>query len=227
MDGAETGGSPILDYRVLSNSGSGTIYTTLESNILASPYTATSLSVGVTYSFKVQARNEFGYSLDSLVVEILAAEVPSKPLAPVTSFNRETITVDWVAPSSQGSPILYYTVLFRESDLTTYSLELITCDGSTADRLSSTQCDVSTAVLNSAPYSLEFGSDVYVKVIATNLYGDSEESEAGHGTLMITYPDAPTNFVEDLSLRSASTIGFTWDEGSHNGGSSVTNYVLS
>lgn len=44
---------------------------------------------------------------------------------------------------------------------------------------------------------------------------------------MITYPDAPINFQEDLSQRTESTIGLQWTEDSSNGGTVVTNFIVS
>ena len=66
---------------------------TLESNILSTSYTATSLVAGTTYQFRIQARNIHGYSLNSEVVSILAAQIPDTPTAPVTIFNRESVRV--------------------------------------------------------------------------------------------------------------------------------------
>lgn len=75
-DGANNGGSEILDYRVSSAESAGT-YTTLASNIVDRSYTAQGLQAGTTYKFKVQSRNVYGYSDFSAEVFILAAEVPS------------------------------------------------------------------------------------------------------------------------------------------------------
>lgn len=52
-DGANNGGSAVIDYRVLSNGGAGITFTTLETNILAREYTATSLTTGTTYTFQI------------------------------------------------------------------------------------------------------------------------------------------------------------------------------
>lgn len=41
-DGDSDGGSTVIDYRVLTNGGSGNTFTALESNVLTSTYTATS-----------------------------------------------------------------------------------------------------------------------------------------------------------------------------------------
>ena len=42
--------------------------------------TTVTLTAGTTYKFKVTARNEVGSSLDSEVVEILAAKLPDAPI---------------------------------------------------------------------------------------------------------------------------------------------------
>jgi hypothetical protein len=49
----------------------------LESNILGTYFTATSLTMGTAYRFKVSARNSVGYSLLSEEVSILAAQEPN------------------------------------------------------------------------------------------------------------------------------------------------------
>jgi hypothetical protein len=74
----------VIDYRVSFNGGSGSVYTTIESNIVTLPYLAVSLTPGTTYSFQVQSRNAFGYSPFSESVEILAAQPPDRPEAPTT-----------------------------------------------------------------------------------------------------------------------------------------------
>ena len=83
-DGSNNGGTPVIDYRVSFNGGSGSVYTTIESNIVTLPYIAVSLTPGTTYSFIVQSRNAFGYSPFSASVEILAAQPPDRPTAPST-----------------------------------------------------------------------------------------------------------------------------------------------
>lgn len=63
------------------------------------------------------------------------------------------------------------------------------------------------SVLRQDPYLLEWGDSVVAKVIATNARGDSAESLEGNGATLMTNPDTPINFAEDMSLRTASTIG--------------------
>lgn len=57
------------------------MWVVLESNIATTSYTATNLTPGNTYSFKVTARNVVGYGAQSSAVTILAAKKPDAPVA--------------------------------------------------------------------------------------------------------------------------------------------------
>jgi hypothetical protein len=68
------GGSPILDYEVWSLAQPATEYAVLQAGVETLTYTASGLSQGVTYAFKLLARNAYGNSLAfSNEVVILAA----------------------------------------------------------------------------------------------------------------------------------------------------------
>lgn len=54
-------------------------YVVLKSGVLTQSYTATGLTPGVTYSFKVQARNTFGLSVESSQIELVCAFIPAIP----------------------------------------------------------------------------------------------------------------------------------------------------
>lgn len=64
--------------------------------------------MGVTYRFKVAARNWYGYSSLSDPVSILAAEEPQKPAAPTTTLVGPNVVINWSEPLDGGSEILYY-----------------------------------------------------------------------------------------------------------------------
>ena len=64
---------------------SGTYSSTIQ-GILDTSYTVTGLSTGVTYKFKVLARNSYDVSIYSYEVVELAAQIPNKPLAPLTTI---------------------------------------------------------------------------------------------------------------------------------------------
>lgn len=63
--------------------------------------------------------------------------------------------------------------------------------------------------------------------MATNIKGDSVESNKGNVAEIISKPDAPINFVEKGSLRTATTLGLMWDAGLSDGGSVVLDYRIS
>lgn len=151
----------------------------------------------------------------------MAAQMPDKPLAPVTFFLGDQVKVKWVKPDEKGSAILGYKVYFLESDGIKYSLELHDCDGGESTIRNAQECTVEVLTLMATPYKLEWGDSVYTKLIAYNKYGDSELSEAGNGAIIITFPDAPVDLVETVASRTASSITFTWSDGLKDGGSSI------
>ncbi len=80
--------------------------------------------------------------------------------------------------------------------MTTYSTDLVNCDMFASI---ATTCTIPVTVLRSSPYSLEWGSSVYAKVVAKNIYGSSIESNAGNGAIITTTPDAPFGLIENTS----------------------------
>jgi hypothetical protein len=135
-NGADDGGSPIIDYRILYSIGSGD-YTVLRYGINSNSFVATGLNTGTTYKFKVQARNAQGYSDFSIDQEIQTADKPEKPAPPLTSFNPDAITVQWTEPTTNGAVISSYAILIRSNDQVTFYEELINCDGRISSIISS------------------------------------------------------------------------------------------
>jgi len=80
-------------------------------------YTASGLTAGVTYTFKVKARNAVNVGPDSSEISILAAKVPTQPLSLV---NNSTVTaagvigITWQPPSSNGGiAVLDYEIWWK------------------------------------------------------------------------------------------------------------------
>lgn len=86
--GVANGGTPVLDYSITYDQALST-FTPLASGIASTSFTATGLSAGLTYKFKIQARNAYGLSGYSQVVSILCATVPSLPAAPTTANSAD------------------------------------------------------------------------------------------------------------------------------------------
>lgn len=100
-------------------------------------------------------------------------------------------------------------------------MELNDCDGTLSTIVSAKKCTVQVSTMKNAPFSLAWGASIEAKVVAINAYGRSLDSAVGNGAVIITYADKPTNLTETVSLRSATTISFTWVAPLFIGGSTV------
>ena len=74
-DGASDGGSRIIDYRVNFDQALGS-YVIRAAGITSKSFTANGLTAGLTYKFKVEARNSFDYSEMSQEIAIICATIP-------------------------------------------------------------------------------------------------------------------------------------------------------
>lgn len=125
---SSNGGSPIIDYQISYKTGSSA-FSVLATGVTTTSYTASSLTSDVIYTFKVTARNLNGLGADSNEVTVRAAAIPSTPAAPTTAVNTNvSVTISWVAPSNNGSPITAYTVSIRHSDGTSFTPESAYCN---------------------------------------------------------------------------------------------------
>lgn len=82
------------------------------------------------------------------------------------------------------------------------------------------------ATLRSAPFSLPWGSDIYVKVTATNVVGSSAASPVGNGAKILTNPDSPLRLVNNPTTTNAYRIKVSWEPGVADGGTPVIDYRL-
>lgn len=57
-----------------------------------------------------------GYSPFSGEVSVLAAQEPETPAAPTTLFETDKVTITWLEPFNNGSPITGYNVFIQKSD---------------------------------------------------------------------------------------------------------------
>lgn len=150
------GGSPILEYSLEYDDGSGMIPfvgTTILDQQLAVP-----ASSGQTFSFRYRVRNIYGwsasYSSETPTVNIRAATVPDPPTGVTTSHNLNQVVVSWTAPAFTGGAgvlITGYMVTIRKSDLTTYSQDISSCDMSASSLLT---CNIPMANLLTTPFNL-------------------------------------------------------------------------
>jgi len=79
--------------------------------------------------------------------------------------------------------------------------------------LVNTACQIAISTLSNHLSTTNGVPVLRQKVIAFNKYGDSVFSEVGNGAIIRTYSDAPVDLVEDYSIRTPTSLGFTWNLG--------------
>lgn len=101
--GSSSGGSPVIDFRISYHEGTGT-FVTLEEGVSAYSYTATGLTGGSTYTFKIEARNSVGYGTYSDEVVVVCAGIPDPPILSnnAAQTTDSQISMQWVDGSSNG-----------------------------------------------------------------------------------------------------------------------------
>lgn len=129
--GVKDGGAPVEYYRVSIFDPVVGYYDILQSGIPVgtTTFTATGLTAGTTYKFKVQSQNDYDYSDYSNEVSILAAQKPSAPPAPVTSISALNVKITWGASSDNGSPITGYTIYIKKYGSDDFAIESTNCHG--------------------------------------------------------------------------------------------------
>jgi hypothetical protein len=116
FDTSTSGGSDILSWRYSLNSG--TNWTTINTTVLSSTYTISSLTNGTSYSVIIQATNANGNSASSSSVSFIPAAAPSAPSISVAAGNTSAV-LSWTAGASNGSAITNYQYSFDNG--TTYT----------------------------------------------------------------------------------------------------------
>ena len=209
-DDTENGGTPIIDYRVWYGQGEvPSSYVILASNVVGQTYTSTGLIADTIYTFKLQARNNFGYStVYSTPVSILAAKVSTVPLSLAnddTMTGATTIKITWTAPSDNGgTPVIDYRVNYKVS---TDSSWIILSDGIT------TLYYTANSLTSDLIYDW--------KVEARNLVGFSGYSDI----VSIRAAAVPAQPNVPVSTVVGQNVQITWDIPMNNG-SPITAYQI-
>lgn len=171
-EGTDDGGSPVIDYTISYKEQDSIDGYEVKEGVTDTFTTVTGLTQGTTYQIKVQARNLHGLSEFSDEIEVLAAQVPDQPNTPTTTIAAEYVQISWNVPDDRGSALLGYTIYIRKSD-GTFDIDVTDCNGATQEILDAASCLVPISTLRASSFQLDWGSSVYVKVAAYNVYGYS------------------------------------------------------
>ncbi|MDF7664286.1 Ig-like domain-containing protein [Bifidobacterium sp. ESL0763] len=182
-------GSPITDYEVNWGEGSKSCGAVTTCQV-------TGLTNGKTYSFKVRAKNEVGWSKESAAVDGMPDKVPDAPGNIKVTGGYHKVDVSWDAPTSTGSKPDSYRVTLSDgqSDTTSgNSLSFDIADGSISD-----------------------GQSIKAKVQAHNRAGDGVESGFEGDAKPWGDPDAPSvslNQTDDSHMTVTANAGNTHNAG--------------
>ena len=114
----------------------------LASGVTDTAYLATGLTFGVTYEFKIESRNSYGYSGYSETITLLCAFKPDPPLTASTANSNALVTIAWGEPIANGSPITAYKILVEEKGTGVFTQESVDCDGTSTDVMTNRQCTI-------------------------------------------------------------------------------------
>jgi hypothetical protein len=191
------GGSPILDYTVISTPGNKTV------TGAGSPLVVPGLTNGTSYTFKVHARNAVGNGPQSAssnaVTPNATLTVPGAPTSVVAVKGNAQATVSFQAPNSGGSPITSYTVTASPG-------------GQTSTGASSPR--TVTGLTNGVSYTFT--------VRATNAIGQGPASLPSNAVIPSTVPGAPT--IGTLTGGNRQ-VTITFSAPASNGGSAILDYT--
>ena len=226
---ANVGGTPIIDYRIahkLAADGDET-YTNLADSIAEIFYTTTSLVSGSEYTFKVEARNAFGYSLlYSNTVTILQAQIPDTP---VSLANADGITaagvvgLTWTDGSFNGaSTVVDYTLLYDQGlGGSTNWIELVNSVATNSYTASGLQADIvyqfKVKSRNAVGFSLE-SSILSIRASKVPAQADAPTTEILSSDVKIVWvnPDNGGSAISAVRIVIRQSDGITFTEDSTN-----------
>jgi uncharacterized protein (TIGR02145 family) len=191
------GGSIITGYTVTSIPG-GLIGTGT-----SSPIVVNGLTNGTSYTFSVIATNAAGNSsASSASSAIIPFNVPDAPTSPIATPSSTQVSVAFTPPVSNGGrAITGYTVTTFPGNITTTG--------------------TSSPIIVSG---LINGNSYTFSVVASNIAGSSIASTSSVAVTPSTVPSSPINLIATAVGNLQISIAFTIPV--FNGGSAITNYIL-
>ena len=211
----DTGGVPILDYRVQARKDGGT-YRTLEwapsqDSSTSTEYLHDTLSTGETWTYLVAARNAAG---EGDAAEITARTRDPKPGPPRNLTARAdgstAIDLSWTVPADTGT-----------SAVTGYRIEMSTNAGSSWSDL---ETDTKSTGTTYEHRPLSAGTTRHYRVSAINGSGTGEPSDTAAATTRAGEPGPPANLSATADGQNA--IDLDWDQSADTGTSRILRYKI-
>ena len=183
--------------------------------------TKTGLATSTAYQVRYRARNQFGWSSSySAIATISTITEPGQIDASTVTITvvGTNVEVVWSAPSTNGSPVLGYEILFASTaELDpTFVEELEYCDGRDTTIRTDTACTIPMSQFwesTASSLNLVQGDQITIKIRAWNAVGLGHYSEEVDGPVVTTPPETPTLAPErDEDTTTTTQIGIVLPE---------------
>lgn len=198
------------------------------SNSLLTTFTVTqSVTPGTVYTFRVQAKNVYGWG-PFASSQISSTTVPAQMVPATTSYDSDglNVKITWIEPYTHTSmPITAYDIIIKDNSGVYISHS--SCDGADPTIISQKYCIVSMNSLRTAPFSLStLGTLIQVRTKAKNDIGWGEYSNSN--TLGVTIQTIPSvmSIPRRGSVTTTSQMNIEWDAVSDTGGTTILSYNL-
>ncbi len=210
---AANGSPAVSSFDVLVLQGGNVVRTISGVSRTATSLVVTGLTNGTTYTFAVQAVNQFGAGPRSAesnpVTPSAPSSAPSAPTGLTAVAGSESASLSWTPGANGGSPITGYTVSVRT--------------GTTVIRTESVAGAVSSATVT----GLTNGTAYSFLVRAVNAVGTGPNSAASNVVTPRGVPSAPVIGVATSGPAGGGrTAVANWSAPASTGGSRITGYTI-
>jgi subtilisin family serine protease len=209
---ATNGGDTITDYVIEYSSNSGSTWTTFTDLVTSlRSATVTDLVNGVSYIFRVSARNSAGTGDPSVVSAAVSPGLPTAPCC-ITEMlvGPQYVALRWGAPTFDGG-----------STVTNYVIEYTINDGVSW----TTWSEPTGNGINRTITGLTDGVPHKFRISARNAIGTGPPSEVSDAYTPLT-PTTPGRPLNAVATANTGQVGLDWDTPTSDGGAPITDYLI-
>jgi len=214
---SNNGGTPITGYLVERSTSSSGPWTQLPTGSTTPSYTATGLTNGTLYYFRVSGINAVGTGPPSTQTSVTPSTIPGPAIITSSaSCDNRQVLVTWSSTSppvdTGGAPILSYNVQYSTS--------------ATGPWLTPTPSSVTAPTTSYTFTGLTNGIPYYFQVQAVNMNGAGPySSQTAQSTAIPSItPQAPSPIT--TTAVTSSTIALSWTAPTNTGGNPITGYLI-
>jgi subtilisin family serine protease len=209
---ATNGGDTITDYVIEYSSSSGSTWATFTDPVSSiRSTTVTDLVSGVSYVFRVSARNSAGTGDPSVVSAAVSPGVPTAPCC-ITEvlIGPQYVALRWGAPTFDGgSTVTNYVVEYTIDDGVSWT----TWSEPTGNGTNRTI----TGLLDGVPHKF--------RISARNAVATGPPSDVSDAYTPLT-PTAPGRPLNAVATANTGQVGLDWDTPTSDGGAPITDYLI-